>query len=223
MKTRPSVSIVHTPRMFSILLLAVSLNAQNESWDSPICTEDMLSVPRGSRTVMTCNISNSFTDVSIWLIANGKEMAIFMKKPQGNFHWGGWEFHVQGGQAQLVIKDTQDIHTGLYLWQLHGRQKVFKNITLDVSEPSNKDEATDTRLSTSPPGRCHNHVPRLLSIPAAPAAMEPSAGHLRSYTLSHSCTCPLGVTAQEGVGSAGGKQREEQDCEPVRNMPAKNQ
>uniref|UniRef100_A0A8C8W3A0 Secreted and transmembrane 1A n=1 Tax=Peromyscus maniculatus bairdii TaxID=230844 RepID=A0A8C8W3A0_PERMB len=30
MKTRPSVSIVHTPRMFSILLLAVSLNAQNE-------------------------------------------------------------------------------------------------------------------------------------------------------------------------------------------------
>ncbi|XP_028740840.1 secreted and transmembrane protein 1A-like isoform X2 [Peromyscus leucopus] len=151
MKTRPSVSIVHTPRMFSILLLAVSLNAQNESWDSPICTEDMLSVPRGSRTVMTCNISNSFTDVSIWLIANGKEMAIFMKKPQGNFHWGGWEFHVQGGQAQLVIKDTQDIHTGLYLWQLHGRQKVFKNITLDVSEPSNKDEATDTRLSTSPP------------------------------------------------------------------------
>uniref|UniRef100_A0A8C8TBZ7 Secreted and transmembrane 1A n=1 Tax=Peromyscus maniculatus bairdii TaxID=230844 RepID=A0A8C8TBZ7_PERMB len=135
MKTRPSVSIVHTPRMFSILLLAVSLNAQNESWDSPICTEDMLSVPRGSRTVMTCNISNSFTDVSIWLIANGKETAIFKKEPQGNFHWGGWELHIQGGQAQLVIKDTQDIHTGLYSWQLHGRQKVFKNITLDVSDP----------------------------------------------------------------------------------------
>ncbi|XP_059125863.1 secreted and transmembrane protein 1A-like [Peromyscus eremicus] len=150
MKTCPSVSIVHAPRMFGVLLLAASLNAQNESWDSPICTEGMLSVPRGSLTVMTCNISNTFTDVSIWLIANGKKMAIFKEEPQGNFHWRGWELHVQGGQAQLVIKDTQDIHTGLYSWKLHGRQKVYRNITLDVSEPSNKDEATDTRLSTSP-------------------------------------------------------------------------
>jgi hypothetical protein len=81
---------------------------------------------------MTCNISNTFTDVTIQLSANGKDKTIFDKKPQGNFSWRGWELQVQGGLAQLVIKDTQDDHTGIYLWQLHGRQRCYKNITLNI-------------------------------------------------------------------------------------------
>ncbi|OBS70983.1 hypothetical protein A6R68_00480, partial [Neotoma lepida] len=196
MKIRPLVFIVHIPRMFSILLLAVSLNAQNESWDSPICTKSVLSVARGSHAVMTCNISNTFRDVTIELTANGKIRNIFNKKPPGNYSNESWQLQIQGGQAQLVITDAQGIHAGSYLWQLHGRQRNYTNITLNVSvqsviiteplkvsltlippetsqsyrttaagigvqshntqsddmspaEPSNKDEATDMRLSTS--------------------------------------------------------------------------
>lgn len=153
MLTRPVVSTIPTLRLFSILLMVVSLNAQNKSWDRPICTENIVSVPRGRPAVMSCNISNTFTDVTIQLTAHGEDRTIFKKKPQGNFSWSGWELHVQGGQAQLVIKDAQDDHTGIYLWQLHGRQRYYRNITLNVSEPSNEDKVTDTRLFTSLPGK----------------------------------------------------------------------
>ncbi|CAO2646460.1 Secreted and transmembrane protein 1A [Lemmus lemmus] len=130
MKTWPSLSAVHTPSMFSLLLLAVSLNAQNQSWDVFNCTEGVLSVPRGSRSVMTCNSSSDFTDVTIWL----DDKIIFNKMPQGYFLWEGWELHVQGGQAQLVINDTQDVHTGLYLWHLRGLQGDIRSVTLNVSD-----------------------------------------------------------------------------------------
>nr|XP_048285301.1 secreted and transmembrane protein 1A-like [Myodes glareolus]XP_048285302.1 secreted and transmembrane protein 1A-like [Myodes glareolus] len=129
MKTWPSPA-VHTPSMFGLLLLAASLNAQNQSWDTANCTEGVLSVPRGSRAVMTCNISNNFTYITIWL--NNK--IVFYKTPQGYFRWEGWELQVQGGQAQLVINDTQDVHTGLYSWYLRGCQGDFRNVTLNVSD-----------------------------------------------------------------------------------------
>ncbi|XP_028643726.1 secreted and transmembrane protein 1 isoform X3 [Grammomys surdaster] len=180
MLTFPLVSTIPTLQLFIILLLVVSLNAHNKSWDRPICTEGIVSVPRGDPAVMTCNISNAFTDITIQLTAHGKEdRTIFNKKPQGNFSWSGWELHVQGGQAQLVIKDTQDDHTGIYLWQLHGCQRYYRNITLNISgsrtpaagteagvnsyntqpdgmsltEPSNEDKVTDTRLFTPDPGK----------------------------------------------------------------------
>ncbi|XP_049996504.1 secreted and transmembrane protein 1A-like isoform X1 [Alexandromys fortis] len=146
MKTWPSLSAVHTPSMFSLLLLVASLNAQNQSWDLANCTQGVLSVPRGSRAKMSCNISNNFTYVTIWLDNN----IIFNKTPQGYFRWKEWELQVQGGQAQLVINHTQDVHTGLYLWYLRGCQGDYKDVTLNVSEPSNKDEPTDKRLSTPP-------------------------------------------------------------------------
>ncbi|ERE69269.1 secreted and transmembrane protein 1A-like protein, partial [Cricetulus griseus] len=142
MKRCPLVSTAHIARVVCILLLAASVNAQNESWDSPLCTESALSVPRGSRAVMTCNISNTFADVSIWL----EGQIIFNEAPQGNSRLDDWELQVQGGQARLMINDTQDVHTGLYLWQLHGHQRDYKNFTLTVSEPSNK-ETTDTPSS----------------------------------------------------------------------------
>uniref|UniRef100_A0A8C2QG71 Secreted and transmembrane 1A n=1 Tax=Cricetulus griseus TaxID=10029 RepID=A0A8C2QG71_CRIGR len=131
MKRCPLVSTAHIARVVCILLLAASVNAQNESWDSPLCTESALSVPRGSRAVMTCNISNTFADVSIWL----EGQIIFNEAPQGNSRLDDWELQVQGGQARLMINDTQDVHTGLYLWQLHGHQRDYKNFTLTVSDP----------------------------------------------------------------------------------------
>ncbi|XP_021493052.1 secreted and transmembrane protein 1 [Meriones unguiculatus] len=135
------------PALFGILLLAASLNAQNKSWDNPVCTSGTLSVPRGSRAVMSCGISNLFKDVTVWLIAHGEERTIFNKTRQGRFSRSGWELWVQGGQAQLVIEDTQDVHAGLYLWGLHGRQRYYSNVTLSVSEPSREDEVTDVRVS----------------------------------------------------------------------------
>lgn len=131
MKTWPSLSTVHTPSMLSLLLLAASLNAQNQSWDIANCTKGVLSVPRGSRAVMTCNISNNFSYVTVWL----DDEIIFNKTPQGYFRWKGWELQVQGGQAQLVINHTQDVHTGLYSWYLRGCQGDFRNVTLNVSDP----------------------------------------------------------------------------------------
>lgn len=132
--------------MLGLLLLAASLNAQNQSWDLANCTGGVLSVPRGSRAVMTCNISNNFTYVTIWLGDN----IIFNEASQGRFRRKEWELRVQGGQAQLMINDTQDNHAGLYLWYLRGCQGDFRTVTLNVSEPSNKDEPTDKRLSTHP-------------------------------------------------------------------------
>lgn len=82
---------------------------------------------------MTCGISNIFKDVTVWLIAHGEERTIFNKMRQGHFSRSGWELQVQGGQAQLVIKDTQDVHAGLYLWGLHGRQRYYSNVSLSVS------------------------------------------------------------------------------------------
>ncbi|CAH6776580.1 Sectm1a [Phodopus roborovskii] len=144
MKTCPSVFTAHIPRAFSLLLLVASLNAQNESWDSPLCNEGTLSVPRGSRAVMTCNISNAFTDVTVWL----KDRVIFYEVSQGNFNFSGWELQVQGGQARLMIENTQEVHTGLYFWQLHGRQRHFSNFTLNVSDEL---EAADANQYTSFP------------------------------------------------------------------------
>ncbi|XP_029402335.1 secreted and transmembrane protein 1A-like isoform X3 [Mus pahari] len=158
MPTCPSVPDI--PILWLLLLLVVSLNAQNKSWDKPVCTEGIVSVPRGSPAVMTCNISNTFTDVTIQLSAYGKDRIIFEKKPQGNFSWHGWELQVRGGQAQLVIKDTQDNHTGIYLWQLHGGQRYYTNTVLNISEPSNEDKATDTRLFTPFPGTVVPRSPR---------------------------------------------------------------
>ncbi|KAL1780293.1 secreted and transmembrane protein 1A-like [Sigmodon hispidus] len=151
MKTCPSVSTVHIPRMFGILLLAVSLNAQNESWDYPVCTQGTLSVPRGSHAVMTCNISNTFRDVTIELTTNEKTRTIFNQTPPGNYSNDSWQLQIQGGQSQLIITDAQNIHAGLYLWRLWGRQKNYRSTILNVSEPSNKNETKDMKDFISPP------------------------------------------------------------------------
>lgn len=107
-------------------------------WDNPVCTNGPVSVPRGSRAVMTCNISNTFADVTIWLITHRGKTTIFNNMPQGQFSQSGWELRVQEGQAQLVIRDTQDDHTGLYQWHLHGRQRRYHNITLKISSDAVK-------------------------------------------------------------------------------------
>lgn len=82
---------------------------------------------------MACNISNTFRDITIELTANGKTTTIFNKKPPGNYSNDSWQLQIQGGQAQLVITDAQDIHAGSYLWQLNGRQRRNMYLILNVT------------------------------------------------------------------------------------------
>ncbi|EDM06926.1 secreted and transmembrane 1, isoform CRA_a [Rattus norvegicus] len=127
------------PRMlWALLLLAASLNAYNKEWDEPSCTVPEVSAKRGDRVVMACNISNTFRDVTITLTAGEETRTIFKKMPPGNYSKDSWQLQIQGGQAQLVITDAQDIHAGEYWWKLSGFQKNFTNFTLDVTATDNQ-------------------------------------------------------------------------------------
>lgn len=122
------------PRMlWALLLLAASLNAYNKNWDHLDCTQHEVTVDTGDRVVMACNISNPFRDVTIELTAYGKTSIIFNQMPPGSYINNSWWLQIQGGQARLVITDTQGIHAGEYWWTLRGSQTNFKNFTLNVT------------------------------------------------------------------------------------------
>lgn len=83
--------------------------------------------------VLACNISDNFRDVTIDLTASGKTTIIFNQMPPGNYSKGSWQLQIQGGQAQLVITDAQDIHAGKYWWKLRGKQTNYTDFTLNVT------------------------------------------------------------------------------------------
>ncbi|XP_008828883.1 secreted and transmembrane protein 1A isoform X1 [Nannospalax galili] len=132
------------------LLLDASLSSCQERWDDPICTESVVSVFRGSHAVMSCNISNNFSDITISLASHGERVrTIFNETPPGNASEDGWQLQIHGGQAQLVINNVQDIHTGQYQWRLHGCQAEIMNIFLNISESQDQEEAIGQRRSMS--------------------------------------------------------------------------
>lgn len=103
-------------------------------WDNPICTEGVVSVSRGERAVMACNISNPFLSVAIYLSSHGKSFKpVFSMRPPGCFCQGGWRLQVQGGMAQLVIDDVSHSQAGCYRWHLQGLQRNIGVTTLNVS------------------------------------------------------------------------------------------
>ncbi|XP_008828884.1 secreted and transmembrane protein 1A isoform X2 [Nannospalax galili] len=129
------------------LLLDASLSSCQERWDDPICTESVVSVFRGSHAVMSCNISNNFSDITISLASHGERVrTIFNETPPGNASEDGWQLQIHGGQAQLVINNVQDIHTGQYQWRLHGCQAEIMNIFLNISDSL----PTAEKLESSP-------------------------------------------------------------------------
>ncbi|XP_012888536.1 PREDICTED: uncharacterized protein LOC105998385 [Dipodomys ordii] len=116
-----------------LLLLAASLNTQSGSRDDPVCTEGVVSVARGQRAVMTCNLSNPITHITIQLSTHGVNRTVFSEDTPGHFSRGEWQLQVQGGQAQLVVRAAQDNHAGLYLWHLYGHQRNSRVIILHVT------------------------------------------------------------------------------------------
>lgn len=102
-------------------------------WDNPSCTEGVVSVSRGERAVMSCNISNPFLGVTVYLIALGEDsQPLFRVTPPGCFCRGEWQLRVRGGVAQLVIPKASDAQAGRYKWHLKGLQRNIKVTTLDV-------------------------------------------------------------------------------------------
>nr|XP_031531773.1 T-cell antigen CD7 isoform X6 [Vicugna pacos] len=123
--------------LWALLLLAASGSAESTEWDSPSCTEGVVSVFRGEPAVMACNISNPFSHITITLCTYRGEsrQLVFSEPAPGDFSRDGWRLWVQGGQAQLVIEKAQDTQAGRYRWILTGNQRNSEITTLNVSEP----------------------------------------------------------------------------------------
>lgn len=103
-------------------------------WDNPTCTSGVVSVSRGERAEMACNMSNPFKLISICLVVPGKECRlIFKDMAQGHFSQDGWRLRVQGRTAQLVMEEAQDTQAGKYKWEMVGRQRSIKCTTLNIS------------------------------------------------------------------------------------------
>lgn len=103
-------------------------------WDNPTCTEGVVSVHRGERAVMGCNISNPFLSVAVFLSTPGASVqTLFRVRSPGCFCREGWQLQVQGGEAQLVIDNASDSQTGCYKWHLQGLQRNIGVTTLNVS------------------------------------------------------------------------------------------
>ncbi|XP_021096853.1 secreted and transmembrane protein 1 isoform X4 [Heterocephalus glaber] len=134
----------------AFLLLAPSLQAQHTRWDSPACTEGVVSVSRGGRAVMACNSSNAFTHIEIWLSAHGQPRLIFREDTPGSFSREGWQLWVRGGRAELVIQAAQGAHAGQYRWHLRGLQRYDRVTVLTVSEPQGPEEEPGPVLTVSP-------------------------------------------------------------------------
>nr|KAF6417082.1 secreted and transmembrane 1 [Molossus molossus] len=129
-------SSLPVPMVLWTLLMAVSLGAETDLWDNPICTKNV-SVTRGERAVMTCTISNPFHNVTICRRDHSGQhcQLIFEEVTPRCTSQDGWHLWVQGHTAQLVTEEARDAQAGCYHWIIVGLQISFEATTLHLSEP----------------------------------------------------------------------------------------
>ncbi|XP_045842353.1 secreted and transmembrane protein 1 [Meles meles] len=125
----------------------LATTAQHSQWDNPTCTEGVVSVPRGERAVMGCNISNPFLSLAVALGTPGASVQpLFRVRSPGCFCREGWQLRVQGGVAQLLIANASDSQAGCYKWYLQGLQRNIGVTTLNVSGAVSQDLKERGRL-----------------------------------------------------------------------------
>ncbi|XP_075415826.1 secreted and transmembrane protein 1A-like [Tenrec ecaudatus] len=111
-------------------------------WDAADCTPAKVEVPLGSRAVMVCRISTSFSGVTVRHCDHGQDcQTIFSVESSGNFTHGGWQLQVQEREAKLRIQEAQTTQAGKYTWRLKGLQISSKTTTLNVTDPLVMDSA----------------------------------------------------------------------------------
>ncbi|XP_055971621.1 secreted and transmembrane protein 1 [Sorex fumeus] len=123
----------------AFLLLGGALSTQQEEgkvdWDSPTCTQDPVTVPRGQQAVMTCNISNTYTEVIIFLTSpGGHSKKLFHVKAPDCISKDGWQLLVQDRVAQLLVAKADSDQAGTYTWTLQGKQWEQRKTILCVTE-----------------------------------------------------------------------------------------
>ncbi|XP_014442200.1 secreted and transmembrane protein 1 isoform X2 [Tupaia chinensis] len=167
-------------------------------WDSPACTEGVVSVLQGERAVMSCNLSNPFTHVIIWH-AHGEDRVLFNVTAPGHFPWRGWQPWARGGVAQLVVAAAQVEHAGRYMWHLVGMQRNNGQTTLAVTaspyrapRPRDRRGKGAARLCPHSPGR-------------GPAADPVRGGGRRPLSPRPGHLCPCLVDAPSGLEAHAGQ------------------
>lgn len=104
------------------------------AWDNLTCTKGVVSVSRGDRAVMDCNISNPVSHVTICLNVPGSHCrTIFNVTAPGHVSQDGWQLRVLEGTVQLVTEEAQATQAGKYKWRLKGGQLSAGTTVLNVS------------------------------------------------------------------------------------------
>ncbi|XP_076791405.1 secreted and transmembrane protein 1b-like isoform X4 [Arvicanthis niloticus] len=76
-----------------------------------------------------------------------------------NYSKESWQLQIQGGQAQLVITNAQDIHAGEYSWMLRGRQRNYTDFILNViGLATKKQEPTSLQVHDESPTTVRTEV-----------------------------------------------------------------
>lgn len=84
--------------------------------------------------MMICNISNTFTHVTISLKSSGRDSRIlFDNEAPCEVSKDRWQLQVQGHMARLWVTEVWPEQAGQYIWMLRGQQRRVLKINLNMT------------------------------------------------------------------------------------------